>query len=76
MCPFILNKLVWDLSLLFLTTVLPFTDSFTLRCYEWDALRDFVAFSQFKKRGKHTWNRDTFSKDAGLLKKSRNSYVF
>ena len=31
-----------------------------------DALRDLVAFVQFKKRGKHQWRSVNFSKVAGL----------
>ena len=31
-----------------------------------DALRDLVPFVQFKKRKKHPWRSDTFSKVAGF----------
>ena len=31
-----------------------------------DALDDLVPFLQFKKRDKHSWRKDTFSKAAGL----------
>ena len=30
-----------------------------------DALRDLVSLEQFKKREKHPWRSDTFSKCAG-----------
>ena len=32
----------------------------------WDALRDLVTFTQFKKRGKHPLRNFNFSKVAGL----------
>ena len=34
---------------------------------EYEALRDFVPFAQFKKRDKHTWRSVNFSKVAGFV---------
>ena len=34
----------------------------------WDAYRDLVSFVQFKKRKKHPWRNDTFSKVAEISK--------
>ena len=34
---------------------------------EYEALRDFVPFAQFRKRDKHTWRSVNFSKVAGFV---------
>ena len=41
-----------------------------------DALRDLVAFVQFKKREKHPWRSVNFSKNAGYKKKHSSISVF
>ena len=57
-------SLNYAVFLLFLTLLTERQQSAGLK-YICDALRDLVAFAQFKKREKHPWRSVNFSKAAG-----------